>query len=209
MFQVFLGPDGVGKSAVIHELRRSLPSEYSDMYYMHLRPDLFKRSKKKPGRNNNKENIPYARPPRSFTQSIIRLLTFMVDYGLARMVVFPRLRRDRKLIVFDRYIYDFLVDPARYRYGGPRWIVNLCCRLAPRPEHIFVFDAPAKVIHERKVEQSIGSIFHLSHRYRKLATQFDQAMIVNADQPLAKVVEEIKSILGAKSAVEHPRQGAA
>ena len=47
-----------------------------------------------------------------------------------------------RLVIFDRYIYDLLVDSKRVRYGGPAWMLRLLARIVPRPELVILLDAP-------------------------------------------------------------------
>jgi hypothetical protein len=57
------------------------------------------------------------------------------------------------LIMFDRYFQDLLVDPIRYRYGGPMWLPRLLNAFVPPPDLLLlVLDAAEEVILSRKRE---------------------------------------------------------
>ena len=69
-------------------------------------------------------------------------LTFVVmDWWIGYWTTIVRQRAKNGLVVFDRHLLDVLVDPLRYRYAGPLWLVRAMCRLVPRPDVIAVLDA--------------------------------------------------------------------
>jgi hypothetical protein len=60
--------------------------------------------------------------------------------------------------VADRYTYDVLLDPTRFRISLPHWVLRLFVRTLPRPDRAILLHAPPAVIHARKPELSESEI---------------------------------------------------
>ena len=55
-------------------------------------------------------------------------------------------------VIFDRYFHDVLVDPRRYRYGGPLWYAKFLAGMVPEPNVVILLDADEHSIAARKCE---------------------------------------------------------
>ena len=138
LWVAFLGPDGSGKSSVIDRILERPPPLAWGSSYFHLRPDLGG------GDPHGSAPVvdPHGTPPRSALGSVLKLIYYWVDYTLGYVLsVRPKLARSQ-LVVFDRYYHDLLVDPRRYRYGGPTWWARLLGRTIPSPDLFLYLDAP-------------------------------------------------------------------
>jgi hypothetical protein len=62
-----------------------------------------------------------ANRPRSALTSLAKILVWLMEEWYANLFW------DKKgtLLICDRYYHDLLVDPRRYRYGGPAWAAKL------------------------------------------------------------------------------------
>jgi thymidylate kinase len=98
------------------------------------------------------------------------------------------------LVLFDRYYHDLLVDPRRYRYGGPMWLARLVGWLIPKPDIFILLDLPAEVAHARKPEVELDEAHRLRRRYLELARELG-AHVVDASRPLDEVVREVEEIV--------------
>ena len=102
-----------------------------------------------------------------------------------------------KLILFDRYFSDCLVDPKRYRLPAScPGMAELVARLLPKPDLIVVLDAPATVLQQRKCEVTPAE----SERQRKdylmrLASETPNVVVVEAARPLVDVVEDVQNCM--------------
>jgi hypothetical protein len=115
------------------------------------------------------------------------------------------------LVLYDRHFVDVLVDPARYRYGGPMWLMRLVWRLIPRPDLILLLDAPAEVLQARKQEVPFAVTARQRNAYAALVRTLPNGRFVNAAQPFEAVANDaIDMILDNVAArtnrrfVEHP-----
>jgi thymidylate kinase len=131
--------------------------------------------------------------PRGALSSTLKVLYLWADYGLGYYLRLYPLLAGSTLVVFDRYFHDLLVDPLRFRYGGPRWLVELIARLIPLPDMMLILDVPAEVLQARKQEVSVQESARQVEAYRALAksaTVRGRAVLVDAARPLEDVVRQ-------------------
>lgn len=186
---VFLGPDGCGKSSVIDQALSELSPVFRHTRYVHLRPRIAF------GTNVTALPVtnPYVRPPRGRVASVAKLFYFLLDYvaGYA-FRVWPLAVRST-LVAFDRYYHDLLVDPRRYRYGGPMGLARFVGALIPHPDLWMLLDAPAEILQVRKHEVSAAESERQRLGYQRFARRFrHNCEVVDAARPLAIVVGEVE-----------------
>jgi len=189
---VFLGPDGAGKSTAIRLIKDGmLKNVFADRKSFHFRTDLVKPAPHAAGGVRN----PHGKPPRGLIMSLAKVLMWWTDYSMGYIKeVLPRLRRG-SLIIFDRYVFDLLIDRKRYRYGGPVGLLSWLTRSVPGPDLLIVFDAPAEVIQQRKQDISFEETCRQRQAFADLAGRMENSHIVNADQPAEKVARDIENIV--------------
>jgi thymidylate kinase len=188
----FLGPDGCGKSSVIDRLQHELRDVFRRVDYQHLRP----RPAARTGHSSRAPVLdPHAQLPRGTSGSIAKLIHFWASYVIGALLwTFPR-RVSSTLVIFDRYYHDIVADPRRYRYGAPLIWARLLGRLVPQPELIFVLDASPEVVQARKQEVSFPESVRQREAYLDLARQLHGAHVIDASQPLDRVVAEVVKIV--------------
>jgi thymidylate kinase len=99
------------------------------------------------------------------------------------------------LVVFDRYAYDLMVDPRRYRYGGPAWLARLVVLGVPKPDLCIVLDAPALEMRARKDEIGFTELQRQRRAYVELAETLENATVVDAARPLEEVVRTVRDLI--------------
>jgi hypothetical protein len=62
------------------------------------------------------------------------------------------------LIIGDRWMYGYVVQPDALRFHGPEALARAVLRVLPRPHLIVNLAAPPHVIRERKQELSVSQI---------------------------------------------------
>jgi thymidylate kinase len=62
------------------------------------------------------------------------------------------------LIVGDRWMYGYVVQPRALRFHGPDMLARAVMRLLPRPDLIINLAAPPQIIRTRKQELTVSQI---------------------------------------------------
>ncbi len=172
MSVALIAPDGAGKSTLAEGLKRSsyFPSVY---VYMGL-------------------------GPASGTRSRYRLSAF----GLARL--FRQWRRyltgryhqlRGRLVIFDRYIYDALLPPARQMSPLRRMRRWLLGRLVPSPDLVLLLDAPAEILHRRKREYGVAVLAERRQQYLRLEGRVANLAVLDASRDQEEVLREATSLI--------------
>ncbi len=187
---VFLGPDGSGKTSVIDRGIQELAPAFRKTVYSHLRPCLGIKK-----RNGKPVVDPHAQSPRSLITSVAKVFYLWVDYFLGWwMTVWPKMVCST-LVVYDRYYHDLLIDPIRYRYGGPMWLARMIGWLIPKPDLWILLDAPPEVLQERKQEVSFEETARQQKEYLKLVRGMKNGIVVDASKSLDEVVANVNAII--------------
>lgn len=183
-----LGPDGSGKSAVAAGIRERLDGVVGSMDVRHLKPRLFFRRRT---RRSGPVTDPHGLPGRATPTSILKLLLWTLELWLDWVF---RMRNRPRLTVWDRYFHDLLVDPARYRYGGPMWVPRLLARFVPKPDLFIILDAPAHILQTRKQEVTMQETVRQRSAYRDLVGSLKSAVVLNAALDLDSVISDATNV---------------
>jgi thymidylate kinase len=184
----FLGPDGSGKSTVISAVMQQFSQSFRNVEYRHLRPGKLSKHS-----NTMPVTDPHGKPLRNKIGSHLKLLYFWSQYMLGNLLwTYPHYVRST-LIIFDRYYHDLLADPVRYRFGGSLDLARQLGRSITQPDLVFILDAPAEVLQGRKQEVSLAESARQRIAYQSLAKEFNNAHIINTNQPVEQVINDVLS----------------
>ena len=100
----------------------------------------------------------------------------------------PHLRHGR-LVLGDRYLFNYFLDPQSVRYGASSFWIRLALRLVPKPDVVISLVAEPEVIHARKDELTVAEITERLARARELRSIGFNLVEVSAEAPLQTVVE--------------------
>ncbi len=186
-----LGPDGVGKSTLIENLRSQTEGLFRRQRVFHWRPMLLWNR-----RSAGVVTDPHRLPPRSRSVSILRLLIYALDYVVGHaLVVRPMLIRSG-VVIFDRYYDDMTVDPKRFRFPAKLGLVRRLRPLIPKPCLSFVLDAPLAVLRERKQEVTAAETERQRAAFRALAGKTNSAFLCDASgDPAAAASQATRYVL--------------
>ena len=209
----FLGTDGVGKSTVTSRVERDLAPAFSstERYHRPVETVLWRmrqRIKRFRTRSSSVESTDASEPgtdaqamsseapPRGLPASVLKLGLWWADYTVLGylLTIYPRLVRST-LVLFDRYYQDLLVYPRSYRYGGPLWLARFVGHLIPRPQLVFLLDAPPEVIQARKQELTFEQTAYERQAYLDVVRRLPNAHVVDASKPIDAVVNEIEEVI--------------
>ncbi len=182
-----IGPDGAGKSMLLNAVAREFAPSFRTVRCFHLRPRLIGRRPL----NQGPVTDPHGLPPRGTVASVAKVLDLWLDYLLGYVArILPGVIRT-ELVLFDRCLYDLLVDSKRIRYGGPPGLLRAAARLSPRPDLVILLDAPPEVLRSRKKEVPPAEAARQRTAYLELARTLPSAVVVNAAQPAEHVIHDV------------------
>ena len=193
------GPDGAGKSAVIQQLASGLTPLFSAIRMYHLRIPLWRYSGPPASVTN-----PHGQPPRGTFLSCLKLLYMLAHAWLTHFLFVVPSLVSGQLVLFDRYFLDYTIDPQRYRLAKQSsGFARLLARLAPRPDVQFVLDVSAEELQKRKREVSFAESGRQRRAYANLQSSAD-AVLVNADRPIAAIAGEITDVIAVRTTDRQP-----
>lgn len=186
-FLAVAGPDGVGKTTFISLLVKRLADlqvkDHTDLKVRHFRPHVLPNLKTLvTGTTERSEDFqrPHRAPAASAPSSLFRLTYYWIDYVVGYWWIIRRQCVAGKHTVFDRYFFDFLVDPRRSRLSLPGWVSRAYLAVTPKPDLVFILDCDPDIIFARKQELPRDEIARQLERYRELANT-DEARFVRLD----------------------------
>lgn len=186
MFVAFLGCDGSGKSAVIAEVCRILGQQGVPVERGHWRPVAIEAGQSPAAQADD----PHGQQPRGSLGSVAKLGWLWINWWLGWRRSLAGASR-RGVVIFDRYHADLLVDPRRYRYGGPMFVAEVASNTMPQPDRVFFLDADPDILLSRKQEVDRASLERSRTAYLCLAKRYQNIRIIDASQPLKKVVADV------------------
>jgi thymidylate kinase len=202
-----LGTDGSGKSTLLDAIIPIVEKKmFGKVVVHHLRPDLlpplgrFRGVKHEPGYVCVN---PHGSKPSGFAGSLFRLTYLVCDYILGYWFkVRPMLRRKEIACwVFDRYAYDILIDPLRFRIKLPIWIIRLYLKIVPRPNFVLCLGGDPEKIFARKPETSLEEVSRQMIELEKLSEGLPNARMIDT------TVSIEDTIAAAMNALEGLRHG--
>lgn len=199
-----LAPDGCGKSTVINHLKDTCWGAFHGIEVFHFRPRLLKNighyNLLRRTREADSNSAPHLVVEDSLGKSWVRYLFYNIDFILGYWLkIYPKVIK-KKLIIFDRYYYDYLVDIKRYAYSFPRWVPRLFLFMIPAPDLIVVLHADAGVVYSRKNELGIDEIMRQMSEYLSMHSLNLNVVHVSANGSIESVVAVVtKEIIAFKA----------
>lgn len=189
------GPDGVGKTTFIEllreQMREATVKDAAALRVVHFRPGILPNLKAVlSGRAYDATREEFHRPhraqPASAPSSLVRLTYYWLDYVLGYFLQTRPACAKGAVVIYDRYFYDFVVDPRRSRLGLPLWVRALYLRFTPQPDLVFFLDCDAHIVYARKQELPEEEIVRQLQEYRRLTqADPDRFVALNARRPAA------------------------
>jgi thymidylate kinase len=188
VFVVVVGPDGSGKTSLAQGLL-----EVRAGRYFHFRPPY--RARTMP-RHPPLQSAPAVKDPGPALSPLgwLRLVRSVVGGWIGYVTAIrPTIARG-ELVVADRWLYGYLVQPRPLRYGGPGWLARLAISLLPSPDLVVNLSAPVEVILARKSELSGKEIERELEAWQHLPTK--RLVTIDTTEGLEKVIREVLSLIG-------------
>jgi thymidylate kinase len=185
-------PDGTGKTTFIQSFTELLAFYFVNdanglVKIYHHRPCMLPNlgaagEKAKVMKQDTDFTRPHRAKPAGFFSSLIRMTYYWLDYVLCMPLILRRNAQFNNITVFDRYIYDFLVDPFRTRIKLPYSIRRFFTRLVKQPKVVYVLDTDVDTIYHRKQELTREEIARQLVEFRRLSDLGESVHLLDASK---------------------------
>lgn len=205
----FLGVDGSGKSTIINALTLLLDdATNSNSVVHHLRPSLLPPLSRLRGKDKGSSGPvldPHGSQPSGIFGSFFRLMYLTLDYIIGYWIkVRPQIVLENTVVIFDRYAYDMLLDPRRFRISLSAKIIRWFMCFVPKPDLIFCLYGRPEVLVARKNELSLDEVVRQIEALKIFAAQESRAVLVSTegtiestrDQVFQKIVKHCSMFAG-------------
>ena len=177
----FMGVDGAGKSTIIDRLIKKFSKKNEKIKYLHLRPYLFLTDTRTVIKNpHNKKKI------NSKIYSFFNILWWLILYRIFFLINY---KKHNKLILFDRYAHDLLIDPVRYQFNLKKKLTKYILNFFPEPDVWIVLTASIKKIEKRKNELSSYELKKQMKMYIDFSKTKKNSFILNTNK---SILENLK-----------------
>ena len=201
-----MAPDGAGKTTFLDNLSEKLAYYFVNssveerVSIYHFRPSILPNlgavgEKAKVMKQDTDYSNPHRAKPAGKISSLVRITYYWFDYLIGYFILTRKDLKTYKFTLFDRYIYDFIVDPFRSRINLPTWVRKLYVKLTPQPKIVFYLHADPDVIYKRKQELTLEEIKRQNKIYLDLANSHDRFKILDANRRYDESVDEALEII--------------
>jgi len=174
------GVDGAGKSTMIAQLKNKLEYKFRrEVVVLRHRPSLFPilssyKYGKTQAENKAANTLPRQGTNRGVLSSVLRLAYYYTDYLIGQFVIYFRYVIRGKIVIYDRYYFDFINDSKRSNINMNQRFMKKLYAFLIKPKLNFFLYADSEVIRKRKQELDSQTIDELTHSYQKLFKEYDQ-----------------------------------
>lgn len=170
----FSGVDGAGKTTILREFTELLQNEYGqEVIEIRHRPSILPilsaiKHGKKEAEKKTMEVLPRTGNNKSKLSSYFRFFYYLIDYVFGQWVIYFKHTRKGKLVIYDRYYFDFINDARRTNINLDSRFVKFFYKFIFKADmNIFLFASP-EIILSRKKEMDADSIIRLTNKYKIL-----------------------------------------
>lgn len=195
----FLGVDGAGKTTIINSITPLLTEAvHNEIYYEHMRPNFLPSIASLFGRKEHVGPVtnPHEKKASGFIGSIFRLSYYSMDYIIGYWIkVYPSLVRKPSLWIFDRYFYDYLIDPKRGRIKLPSWIIKIVKVFIPSPNLIICLGGDPKTIYDRKKEVPLKEVQAQVKTLKAFCNEEKNAHWIDTSKDIETTINEVVELI--------------
>lgn len=199
----FSGVDGAGKTTILTKVKEILETKYNkEVVVIRHRPSILPilsaiKHGKAEAEKKTMKVLPRTGKNKSKISSFIRFFYYLLDYIYGQWIVHFKHTSKGKIIIYDRYYFDFINDSRRTNIDLNNSFMKFFYKFVFKPRlNIFLY-APADVILSRKQEMDKESIEDLTAKYKNLFDEFsekyDQKYLSIENLDLEKTLEIIEN----------------
>ena len=174
----FSGADGAGKTTVLRLVKKLLSSRGYRVVELRSRPSILPiLSALKYGKIRAEkfadDVLPRQGGNTSKISSYLRFAYYLTDYILGQVYIYLRYTRRGYFIVYDRFYYDYIIDPKRANLVIHESVARFFLHFIREPNlNVFLY-APTEIILERKRELDAETIQLLTRQYISLFSDLE------------------------------------
>jgi thymidylate kinase len=198
LFIVVLGVDGSGKTTVIGDVmllvEKFLTRSRRLAFNFHLLPHIsdlrnWIHSKQRKGYPvvEMVGDGPVLTPYSTF-RVLASLAYHTVGYLLGYLYLFV-VRRLGYLIIMERYVYDYFIQPRYQRV--PKWMLKDVQAIVPRPDAMIYLQGDPQLIHDRKPELSVKEIERQQAIFHGLLLRASRGYTIDIGTPPQAVARQV------------------
>jgi thymidylate kinase len=197
-FVVILGPDGSGKSTVSGLVASQLERAFRKTWRFHWRPNLLPKLGRDAASTPKRARAEEGPPETSKYKGIISLLRFLyywMDFVCGYWLVIYLRKAQATLIIGERYFPDVVVNPHRYGFAVPPWLLRIAAKTVPSPDLTVLLKGDPQVIFTRKPELSIATISKQIREYEKELPLWDNSVIISTESSAIDIATQISDLI--------------
>lgn len=200
----FVAPDGAGKSTVISGVENTCSGSFYGISKYYFRPHLLKNigsyNVANPHGEGDSNPDPHKVKVDGKIKSLIRFFYYQIDFVLGWNLKVRKNLIQKKLVLFDRYYFDYYADMLRYRYSLPSSFAIGMSWMIPKPDLVVALDGNAKVFYMRKQELTVDEINHQLVAFKKIKDHCKTVEYIKADQSIDEVLNSVTAVILCKKA---------
>ncbi len=132
----------------------------------------------------------------SLSKLILRMLTYLLD-SISLHIAIWKHKNKYDIIIFDRYIYDSLVNLLTYtEHPIVKYYIHVLCLLSPRPDTIIFLSTTPEIAFARKPEYPKEYLKKRYVAYKKMFSSYIKDAIFadgQIEETFSKIKEEINA----------------
>lgn len=197
----FLGTDGSGKTTVMNAVLPEIEKQLGQRFIVrHLRPGLLPPLGRLRGVKHEKGWVctdPHGSKPSGFIGSGVRAVYLAIDYILGYWLVVRRVIMANGIAgwIFDRYAYDMLIDPLRFRIKLPQQVLKMLLAVIPKPDLVICLGGDAKAIYKRKPETTLEEVARQLELLKDLQSSDSRIRWIDSTESLEKTTSDVRRVL--------------
>jgi thymidylate kinase len=170
----FSGVDGAGKSTLIEITKHRIDKQLrKPVVVLRHRPSLLPiisawTMGKQAAEQKAAATLPRQGKNSSIISSLARFAYYYMDYLLGQFYVYIKYVLRGKVVLYDRYYFDFINDSKRSNINLPKWLTSFGYSFIMKPDVNFFLYADAETILSRKQELVSDTIEELTGKYLSL-----------------------------------------